>query len=92
MFINICLTINQQNNSLPYVPWLVDKQYTDEEIYKMFGFNEDDIKLIETTIKKYERYSLWFKRYMCGPISDFQILKRHFAIHLVVQEILFVIY
>ena len=44
LFINICLTIDQHNNSLPYVPWLVDKQYTDKEIYDMFGFNEDEIK------------------------------------------------
>ena len=69
LFINICLTIDQHNNSLHYVPWLVDKKYTDEEIYEMFGFNEDEIKLIEITIKKYERYSPWFKRYMCGPSS-----------------------
>lgn len=69
LFINICLTINQHNNSLHYVPWLVDKQYTDKEIYDMFGFTDEEIKLIETTIKKYERYSPWFKRYMCGPSS-----------------------
>ena len=77
LFINICLTIDQNNNSLPYVPWLVDKQYTDEEIYEMFGFTENEIKLIETTIKKYERYSPWFKRYMCGPssVSDEEVQK-----------------
>ena len=77
LFINICLTIDQHNNSLPYVPWLVDKKYTDKEIYYMFGFNEDEIKLIETTIKKYERYSPWFKRYMCGPssVSDEELQK-----------------
>ena len=69
LFINICLTIDQHNNSLPYIPWLVDKKYTDKDIYDMFGFTEDEIKLIETTIKKYERYSPWFKRYMCGPSS-----------------------
>ena len=69
LFINICLTIDQNNNSLNYVPWLVDRQYTDSEIYNMFGFIDEEIKLIETTIKKYERYSPWFKRYMCGPSS-----------------------
>ena len=76
-FINICLTIDQHNNSLPYVPWLVDKQYTDEEIYTKFGFTNEEIKLIETTIKKYERYSPWFKRYMCGPssVSDEEVQK-----------------
>ena len=69
LFINICLTISQHNNSINYVPWLVDKQYTDEEIYDMFGFTDEEIKLIEITIKKYERYSPWFKRYICGPSS-----------------------
>lgn len=76
-FINICLTIDQNNNSLPYVPWLVDKKYTDKETYDMFGFTNEEIKLIETTIKKYERYSPWFKRYMCGPssVSDEEVQK-----------------
>ena len=32
---------------------------------------------IETTIKKYERYSPWFKRYICGPssVSDEEVQK-----------------
>jgi len=77
LFINICMTIDQHNNSLHYVPWLVDKKYTDQEIYNMFGFTNEEIKLIETTIKKYERYSPWFKRYMCGPnsVSDEEVQK-----------------
>ena len=77
LFISICMTIDQHNNSLDYVPWLVDKKYTDEEIYEKFGFTEDEIKLIKTIIKKYERYSPWFKRYMCGPssVSDEEIQK-----------------
>lgn len=77
LFINICLTIDQNINSLPYVPWLVDKKYTDQEIYEKFGFTDEEIRLIETTIKKYERYSPWFKRYMCGPssVSDEEVQK-----------------
>lgn len=77
LFINICMTIDQHNNSLDYVPWLVDKKYADQEIYEMFGFTDEEIKLIETTIKKYERYSPWFKRYMCGPssVSDEEVQK-----------------
>ena len=77
LFINICLTIDHNNNSLPYVPWLVDKKYTDQEIYTKFGFTEEEIRLIETTIKKYERYSPWFKRYMCGSssVSDEEVQK-----------------
>lgn len=66
LFINIVLTISQNNNSKEFLPWLVDKQYTDDEINKLFGFTDEEIKLIDSTIKKYERNSPWFKRYMCG--------------------------
>ena len=69
LFINIVMTIDQNNNSLDYVPWLVDKKYTDKEIYEKFNFTEDEIKLIEITIKKYNRYSPWFRRYICGQKS-----------------------
>ena len=66
LFINIVLTIDQNNNSKEFLPWLVDKQYTDDEINKLFGFTNEEIKLIDITIKKYEKNSPWFKRYMCG--------------------------
>lgn len=66
IFINIVLTFNQNNNSKNFIPWLVDKKYTDDEINKLFGFTDEEIRLIDTTIKKYERNSPWFKRYMCG--------------------------
>lgn len=69
LFLNIVLTIDQNNNSKEFLPWLVDRQYTDEEINEMFGFTEKEIALIDRTIKKYERNSPWFKRYMCGPDS-----------------------
>ena len=77
LFLNICLIVDQNNTTLPYVPWLVDKKYTDQEIYDMFNFTEKEIKLIETTIKKYERNSPWFKRYMCGPseVTDEEVQK-----------------
>ena len=66
LFINIVMTIDQHNNSLQYVPWMVDKKYTDDEINQIFGFNDEEIKLINDTVNKYNRYSPWFKRYMCG--------------------------
>lgn len=66
LFLNIVLTIDQHNNSKEFLPWLVDKKYADEEINEMFGFTDEEIKLIDTTLKKYERNSPWFKRYMCG--------------------------
>ena len=75
LFLNIVLTIDQHNNSKEFLPWLVDKQYTDEEINEMFGFTDEEIALIDRTIKKYERNSPWFKRYMCGPdsVSDEEV-------------------
>ena len=75
LFINIVLTLDQHNNSKDFLPWLVDKQYTDDEINKLFGFTDEEIKLIDTTIKKFERNSLWFKRYMCGKdaVSDEEV-------------------
>ena len=75
LFLNIVLTIDQHNNSKEFLPWLVDKQYADEEINEMLGFTEEEIALIDRTIKKYERNSPWFKRYMCGPdsVSDEEV-------------------
>lgn len=75
LFLNIVLTIDQNNCSKEFLPWLVDRKYTDEEINKMFGFTEEEIALIDRTIKKYERNSPWFKRYMCGPdsVSDEEV-------------------
>lgn len=77
LFINIVMTIDQHNNSMPYVPWLVDKLYTDDEINKLFGFTDDEIAFMDRTIVKFERYSPWFKRYMCGPtsVSDEEVQK-----------------
>ena len=66
LFINIVLTIGQNNNSKEFLPWIVDKKYTDEEIYAKFNLTKDEIVLIDETIKKFERNSPWFERYMCG--------------------------
>ena len=75
LFLNIVLTIDQHNNSKEFLPWLVDKKYTDDEINQMFGFTDEEIKLIDSTLKKYERNSPWFKRYMCGKdsVSDEEV-------------------
>ena len=69
------MTIDQQNNTLDYVPWIVDKKYTDEEIYNKLDINDDMKKLIDDTLKKFERQSPWKIRLMCGPnsISDNEI-------------------
>ena len=69
LFISLCMSIDQHNNVLQNIPWLVDKQYTDDEINKLFNFDDNEIKLINNTIKKFEKNSPWFKRYMCGKDS-----------------------
>ena len=66
LFLNIALTIDQHNNSKPYIPWLADRTYTDEEINEKFGFTEEEATLIDTTVMKYERQSPWFRRLICG--------------------------
>jgi len=69
-FINICIIQDMSTSMIhKYIPWIADKKYSDEEIYKLFNFTNEGIELIEKTIKKYERYSPWFKRYLCGPNS-----------------------
>lgn len=66
LFINICLTIDENNNSREYVPWLVDKKYTDEEIYKLLNITKEEQELIDKTIERFERKSKWFKEYLLG--------------------------
>ena len=41
------------------------------------NFSDDEILLIEKTLKKYNRNSPWFKRYMLGPsvVSDEEVQK-----------------
>ena len=66
LFINIIMTIDQHNNSLQYVPWLVDRVYTDEDIYNMYGFTQEEKEFIDETLKRFERKSEWFMSYMTG--------------------------
>lgn len=76
LFINMCITIDQHNNSVDYLPWLVDRQYTDDEINGMFKFTPEEISLIDYTVMKFEISSPWFKRFMKGPdaVSDDEVL------------------
>lgn len=77
LFINCCLSISQHNYSKEFLPWLVDKRYTDEEINQLFGFTDEEIQLIDKTIKKFEYNTPWFKRYLSGKdsVSDDEIQK-----------------
>lgn len=64
--LNIILINDQHNNSIKFVPWLVNKQYSDEEIYKLLNINNKEIQLINNITNRYKRNSKWFKRYMTG--------------------------
>ena len=66
LFINIVLTIDQHNNSYNYLPWITDKIYTDDELYKKFDLSNEEINLIEKTIIRYNRNSKWFRKYIGG--------------------------
>lgn len=70
LFLNITLVYDMHTNvTREFLPWLVDKQYTNDEISQILNFTEEEIALMNQTVKKYERNSPWFKRYMCGPGS-----------------------
>ena len=62
----ISLITDQNNTVKQYIPWIVNKQYTDDEIYNILNINKDEQLLINLVIKKFERNSKWFKRYMVG--------------------------
>jgi hypothetical protein len=75
-FLNIVLPLDQ--NAGPKrssIPFICDKKYSDTELYKKLRLNSEEISIIETTCKKFERNSPWFKRYMCGPdsVSDKEV-------------------
>ena len=42
-----------------------DPKYWD----KHYSGTEEEIRLMDMTLKKYERNSPWFRRYMCGKDS-----------------------
>ena len=69
LFTSIVLVIDQNNTCKDVLCWLTDKQYIDEEIYQLLGITEEEQKFIDKILKKYERNSPWFKRYMCGKDS-----------------------
>jgi hypothetical protein len=74
-FICMCTIIAQNNNAKEYIPWLVDRQYTDEEINIKFNFTEEEIQFIDRVIKKHNSNSLWYKRSMLGSnsVSDEEV-------------------
>lgn len=78
LFVSISLICDTHSAFVrDFIPWLADKKYTNTEIYKLFNFNNDEMHLIEQTIKKFEKDSPWFKRYICGKdsVSDEEVQK-----------------
>lgn len=69
LFINILFTIDVHEKTHKYIPWFVNKKYTDDEIYKLCNFTETEINFINKTIKKFSRYSPYFERYCDGQIN-----------------------
>ena len=69
LFCSIVLVIDQHNTSKDVLCWLTDKQYSDNEIYKLLNITKEEQEFIDKTLKKYERHSPWFKRYLCGKDS-----------------------
>ena len=69
IFVNICLTIDEHNNSREYIPWLVDKKYTNEEIYKLLDITEEEQELIDKTIKKFDINTNWCKKLLNNEIK-----------------------
>lgn len=53
LFVNICLTIDEHNNSREYTPWLVDKRYSDEDVYKKLGITKAEQDFIDSVIQRY---------------------------------------
>ena len=49
--------------------------------YGVFNFTKDEIRLIETTIEKFKKNSLWFKRYMHGQQAADKYLDKRIPIH-----------
>jgi len=77
LFTSIVLVIDQHNTCKDVLCWLTDKQYSDDEIYKLLNITKEEQDFIDKTLKKYERNSPWFKRYLCGKdsVSDEEVQK-----------------
>lgn len=70
-FVNICVLLNARTTqtSLKFTKWLVDKKYNDEELYKLFGITEEEIKLIEHVVDLFNlenKNNQTFQEYLYG--------------------------
>lgn len=67
-FIMMVCTIDKSNTVRDYLPWITE-YYNDEQLYTLFEISAEEQQLIEKTVKKYDRESPWFKRYMTGDTT-----------------------
>lgn len=67
-FIPIVCLISKQNTVYHYMPFIIEHM-NDKQLYEMFGFTEEEIELIESTCKKFDRENWWFKRYATGDMT-----------------------
>lgn len=65
-FIAILFNNNMANQSRHYVPWIVDKKYTEEEIYEILDLNSQEIETIGSTVSKFNKDNDWYKRLQFG--------------------------
>lgn len=70
LFLSIVVSIDHNNNNTGILPWLVDHKYTDDEINELFQFTIEEIKFMDDVLKKFERNSPWFRRYICGKPKE----------------------
>ena len=69
-FLNICLIQDMNRcNIEKYIPF-INWKYTTENAYKDLELSNEEIELIENTIKRYNRTSKWFIRYLVGNNSN----------------------
>ena len=69
LFIGICCQYDQNNNTAPNVPFVCDRELTDEQIEKEIRLSKDEIALIDRTLAKFELHTEWSRRYMTGDRS-----------------------
>lgn len=69
LFIGICCQYDQHNNTAPNVPFVCDRELTDEQIEKEIRLSKDEIALIDRTLAKFELHTEWSRRYMTGDRS-----------------------
>lgn len=68
-FMNICIIQDMSTCSIEkYIPW-INYKTTTEDFSKQLELTKNEIALIEYIIKKYNRNSAWFIRYMTGDTS-----------------------